>query len=223
MLAEANVLTRFLTNLGNAAMAALRLTSNQSLAVAQVEPPNAEMARAGRRFALGYNPSAAGVFPVVAIPSTAAQWVLYNPTTSKRTLFLEQLGLTLSAGTPAAGGVTLYGQLIRSPAAVDGANFANTSNVSLSGGGLASKAILKSAVVMTDPVAANSFWTPIAELISANVAVFPGSNAARSGELGGAIAIPPGFGLALAAVGPIGTGAAYLPIARWCEFESDTE
>src|SRR2546428_345067 len=81
----------------------LRLTHAESLAVAQVEPEGYELTRAGRRFYIAYNGTGpTGIAPVVALPTTAAQWAIWNADPSK-SYIITYLGAFLSAGTPGAG------------------------------------------------------------------------------------------------------------------------
>jgi hypothetical protein len=147
--------------------------------------------------------------------------VLYNQIGSGRVLFIEEIGLVMSAGTPANGGVTCYCALVKLPEPTTSANFTSMTIASQSGGSITSVAVLKSAITVTDP--ALPAWRPIAELMAVNVAAFPGSNSAVNRNIQGAIAVPPRYGLAIAAVGPTGTSAAYLPCCQWVEFDCDTE
>lgn len=212
---------KFLTKVANGVMIAFRATGLESIANAQVEPANAEMTRAGRRFALA-SISATGVIPVTSLPTTAAQWALYNNNQAGgRVCFIEAAGLFLSAGTPAAGGVTVLATLFQLPLIVSSSQFTGMGVLNLSGSPQATGLVCKSAITITSPAA--PVWYPIAELVSANVAVFPGSNAAANRGLAGAIAIPPGWAMGICAVGPTGTSAAYVPFASWVEYEADME
>lgn len=195
-----------------------RFTHQESLAVAQVEPPGFEMSRAGRRFLLGNNAAITGIAPVQALPTTAAQWALWNPD-NQVTYFLEEVGVYLTSGTPGVGGI-LLGCLFRTPAQL-GATVAGTSVTSASAGGKTSKAIVKQSVTVTDPAAPN--WFPLASNPSPNVTAFAASTFLEHRSIQGGIAIPPGYGLGLAVVAPAGTSPLFAPFARWIEQETDNE
>src|SRR5437867_598944 len=91
-----------------------RFTHQESIAVGQVEPANFEMSRAGRRFWLGTSAGATGIGPVQAIPTTTAQWVIWNGDPSAA-YFLEEIGMNLTSGTPGLGG-SFWGALFQTPA-----------------------------------------------------------------------------------------------------------
>jgi hypothetical protein len=196
-----------------------RLTGFLSLAVDQVGLPNMEMTRAGRRFMLGNNAAITGIAPVGVLPTTVAQWVLWNLDPA-RTYWFEELGVYLTSGTPGVGGI-LLASLVQAPAQV-GASTVGANVTSMSNGGLASKLIVKSGpITITQPTAPN--WYPIATNPSPNVAAFPGGTFLEHRTLQGAIAIPPTQGLALAVVTPAGTTPLFAPFARWVEAEADME
>lgn len=212
------VIRRFTALKGGKAPLDARMTHQESLAVGQIEPINFEMTRAGRRFFLGNNGPITGIAPVQALVTTAAQWVIWNTDTS-RTMFFDEIGMYLTAGTPGVGG-TLWTALITAPAQ-SGANTAGAAIASASNGGLASKAVVKSGVTITAPTA--PVWTPIATNISANATAFAGSTSLEHRALSGALAVPPGQGMALAVVAPAGTTPLFAPFARWIEIETDME
>lgn len=195
-----------------------RLTGAESLAVAQVEPPGMEMSRAGRRFNLGYSAAPTGIAPVQALPTTAAQWLIWNADPT-RAYWMETLGVYDTSGTPGVGGV-LLAALVSLPANTGGSS-AGISVASASNGGLASKAIVKSAVTITQPAAPT--WVPIADNPSPNVGAFPGSATMVNRNLFGQLVIPPNQGLALAVLALAGTTPLFAPFGTWCELESDLE
>src|SRR2546427_8778674 len=83
----------------------VRLTHQESLATALVEPEGFEMSRAGRRFRSAFNGTApTGVVPVVAFPTTAAQWVLWNGDTAKAYVMNVVGAMQLVAGPTGVGG-----------------------------------------------------------------------------------------------------------------------
>ena len=95
-----------------------RLTHQESLAAALVEPFDFEMTRAARRFYLGISGAVTGIAPVQAIPTTAAQWTFWNadPVAS---YFLEEILMLLVSGTPGLGG-RLLACLFQAPASTGG-------------------------------------------------------------------------------------------------------
>ena len=198
-----------------------RLTFTESLAIGQVDLPHQEMTRAGRRFAIGYNAAVTGIAPVQAIPTTVAQWVVWNADPAK-TYFFEELGEVLLSGTPGLGG-SLWACLFNAPAQV-GSSTAGLGVQSLSQGGPASKAIIKTGVTITGPAAPN--WFQVAESAdSVTAAAFSTgyANGFSKRDLAGAIALSPGQGLGLAVMAPTGTTPLYGPLGRWIEIETDME
>lgn len=199
----------------------VRGTGTASAAIAQVEPPNLEMTRAGRRFYLGQSAAVTGIAPVQAIPTTAAQWVIWNADTV-RTYWFEELGEYLTSGTPGLGG-SLWFTIFSTPAQT-GAIATGLAVQNASQGGLTSKAIVKSAVTIATPTAPP--WFRLYENTSTvTAAAFSAgySNGFVRYDLGGAIALQPGQGLGLAVLAPTGTTPLYAPVARWVELESDME
>lgn len=196
-----------------------RLTFTESLAVAQIEAPGHEMTRAGRRFYLGYNGAVpTGIAPVQAFPTTAAQWVIWNNDNAK-TYWFEQLGAMVLSGTTGLGG-ELLATILKAPAQL-GASAQGFAPVSASGSAIASKAILKSGVTITDP--AVPVWAQVAEQVSSAAIVGPASCIASRPGYRSIIAVNPGYGLGLAVLAPAGTTPLYLPLAEWVELESDLE
>ena len=89
-----------------AGMNALITTGLGSLRVAQTEGEGDEMTRAGLRIHMSAT-GATGVAPVQAIPSTAAQWLIYNPQGNTTTAFLDVLGMV---DLPLPGGMDMAGR-----------------------------------------------------------------------------------------------------------------
>lgn len=199
-----------------------RFTHQESLAVAQVEPQNFEMTRAGRRFLLMNNAGATGIAPVQAIPTTTAQWVIWNADPNV-TIFLEELLMILASGTPGLGGSMLVSEPFSTPAQT-GANATGMVVRSASGSAISSAAIIKSNVTITTP-AAPGWYTLDESGKSVTAAAFSTGYANGFGrrDLAGAIAIPPQRGIGLAVMAPAGTTPLYIPLARWVEQETDME
>lgn len=218
------VMRRFLQAGGKAAND-LRLTHWESVAVAQVEPPNMEATRAGLRFLIGNSAAITGIAPVQALPTTAAQWVIWNAN-NKLSLIFEELGVYLSAGTPGVGGI-LLACIFNTPSQDAVASTAGTSVASAGGpnGGSAlgtySDIIVKSAVTITVPAAPT--WYPIATNPSPNVTAFAASTFLENRNLGGRIIVPPKMGLALAVVAPAGTTPLFAPFGSGLQALIDNE
>ncbi len=223
MLIEA-IVSKLQTALGNAAAVALRLTANQSLAVAQVEPDGHELTRASRRFLMGPQSGVTGIAPVQALPTTAAQWLLYNPASNTKTLFVEHIGILLVSGTAGAGIVLLaapcqqIGGVNTLPATLPTASAAGLATANANALSSFGSALI---VVSGQTLASAPKWAPIAKSDSANTAVL--SVGAENRDLRGRIAIPPGCGLALAVLSPAGTTPLYAPYGVHYEIESTLE
>jgi len=80
-----------------------RLTGFRSLAVAQAEPAWLELSRSGRLFVAGTTAVASARAPVQDLPTTTANWLLFNPLSSNRTLAILQAGAFLGSGTADTG------------------------------------------------------------------------------------------------------------------------
>lgn len=209
---------RFMTLRSGKAPIEARFTHQESLAVAVVEPLGFELTRAARRFMLGNSAAITGIAPVQVLPTTAAQWVIWNDDPAQ-SYFLEELGVYLTAGTPGVGGI-LLGCLFRAPAQT-GASVAGATVSSCSGAAAASRAIVKTGVTITTPAA--PVWYPVAANPSPNVTAFASAVFLEHRNLQGRIAVPPGYGLGLAVVAPAGTTPLYAPYGKWSELETDME
>lgn len=198
----------------------LRGTAFESLAVAQIEPPNVEMSRAARRFFIGNSAAVTGIAPATALVTTAAQWVLWN-NSDRYTMWMEELGMYLTSGTPGVGGV-LWGALISAPAQTG----SSVAGVTVSGaasvfGVDSAELIVKTGVTVTTPAAPN--WFHLAENSSPNVTAFAASTFLSNRTLAGAIGIAPNRGLALAVVAPAGTSPLFAPFGRFVMMDTDNE
>lgn len=208
---------RFMGLRGGKAQIDARMTHQESLAVAGVEPAGFEMTRAGRRFFLGFTGTVpTGIAPVQAFPTTAAQWAISN-VDAAATYFFKTLGALLFSGTSGLGG-ELLACIFQSPAQQGFA--AGLAVQSASNSARSSKAAVKSGVTITTPLLPN--WFPVAEQIAGAAQIGPASSIVNR-QLDGRIAVPPGFSLGLAVLAPAGTTPLYLPIAEWIEQETDME
>lgn len=181
----------------------------------QVEPEGYELSRAGRRFHIGINATPTGIAPVQAIATTAAQWAIWNPSTTKSLVF-ESLGVLLASGVAGAG-IVVHACHFTLPAS-SGANATGLSAQSASGSAAASSGvIIKSAVTITTP--ALPFWYPVATNVNTATAVL--STHVMNWDVRGRIIVPPVQGLGLYVSSPAGTTPLYVPSASWVELESD--
>lgn len=212
------IIRRFGSYKGTKAASDIRITGLESLAIDQVAPIRLDMSRAGRRFLLGNSAAITGIAPVQVLPTTAAQWVIWNNDPSQSYAF-EELGVYLTSGTPGVGGM-LLACLFQSPAQV-GANVAGAAVASMSNGGRTSKAIVKSGVAITTP--SPPAWYPVATNPSPNAVAFAGSVFFEHRNLEGGLIVPPGAGLGLAVVAPAGTSPLFAPFANWTEQDLDLE
>ncbi len=203
-----------------------RLTGNQSLAVSQVEGEGDEMSRAGLRYHMSAV-GATGIAPVQAIPSTAAQWLIYNPSANIVSVFLDVIGAVNLSGT-AGSGENLYAcicgpQFIPATLPVKSAAnvfIQNANPISQR----ASQLVVASAQTLQNAAVGN--WFPLAFGLAKDgvVAVAPvATGVCEQRDLRGKLMVPPGCGLALAIIAPTGTTPLYAPFASWREYAVDLE
>ena len=196
-----------------------RMTGIGSTAVAQVEAPGSDMTRSGRRFYLAYNGTTpTGIAPVQALPTTAAQWVIFNGDSNKAYAF-RALGVMPASGTVGVG--QLLAALFQGPSQAGLALATGMAIASGSAGGLTSKAVVKSAITLSAP--AVPLWIPIAETPSPNVGAFPGSGIIANRQLEGRLVVPPLWGVGLVTLALAGTTPLFIPFAEWEEVELDLE
>ena len=185
-------------------------TKDGAVYVAQAMPLGAS--QAGQRFILGNNAAITGIAPVQAHPTTAAQWGLFNANLDK-SLYFEELGEYLEAGTPGVGGV-LLACLFRTPAQL-GVSETGNSITSASGSGAQSKVIVKPSITITEPTAPN--WYTLADISGANVTAFAASATFAHRDLQGRLVVPPLWGVGLAVLSPAGTTPLWAPFGMWVE------
>lgn len=210
----------------SAGLSALILSSLGSLRVAQTEGEGDEMTRAGLRIHMSAT-GATGVAPVQAIPSTAAQWMIYNPIGNTTTAFLDVLGMVDLSGTMGSG-LVVYACICPPAFAPSTVPTVSAANVKLMNANpvsqKASNLIVVSAQTLQNAAAGN--WVPIAFGVAKDgvVAVPPvGMGPAEQRDIRGKYCIPPGCSLALACLAPTGTSPTYAPYASWREYVADIE
>lgn len=195
-----------------------RFTHQESLAIGQVEPEGFEMTRSGRRFRAAFNGSApTGIAPVQAMPTTAAQWVLWNGDPLK-SYVMNQIGVLLFSGTQAVGGSVL-GTIFTAPDQTGLAFATGLAVANCSASAIGSKAVIKSGVTLTVP--ATPLWFPVAALPDSADTV--GGQAGPITDVKGRIIIPPKSGLGLVVLSAAGTTPLFLPVFDWLELECDLE
>ncbi len=212
---------RFTQNKG-AAPVDVRGTGLESIAIAQVEGQYDEACRAGIRFR-GSAYSATGIAPVQAIPTTAAQWLLYNPNpASGITAFFDEIGVYLISGTAGAGASLLacmvpVGNIPATlPTLTSGCSFRNANPASTR----TSNMVMASSQTLQATAYANQWWVLANEIRSDTVL---GQVSLSAPFLNGSICCPPGCGIALAVISPTGTTPLFAPYTTLREYSADME
>jgi hypothetical protein len=200
----------------------VRQTGTLSVAVAQVESEHTEMTRAGRRFAGIFATTA--VANVIAIPTTATMFALYNADTNK-SYVIDQITFWVASGTPGLGGTILH---IVSPITATLPIIGTGSAVaSLSNGGLVSKAVLTNGsntyAVPTPSGTVQWGITPGQQGQVAGVAAATNIGSNFSADVRGRIIVPPGRVLGLSLLAATGSTPAYNAGITWHEIELDLE
>lgn len=191
-----------------------RASGTGALRVSQTEQAGLELSRAGVRFMMGQSAALTGIAPVQAMPTTAAQWVIWNPSTTKSLVF-DRLGAYTTAGTAGAHSTVVFAHVTLP------ANSANKSGITISnmsGSTQTSVALINSGVTVTSPAA--PAWHVLASTSSVATAAL---NVAVVEEVHGRIIVPPLRGLGLCVIAPTGTSPLYAPIAQWTEITLDLE
>ena len=200
-----------------------RSTLLGSMAVAQVELPRTEVARAGRYFVGGNQVIANGIAPVSAIPTTAISAGLYNASQTGDSLVIDMIfGPWLGSGTAAAGATLLVGlSTAKAAGTIPTANMTGWSSRNAQGA--------------TSRVAASSaLWDATATFVAAQTTWFsvnssPQLAAANVGQGAGGIVIhgglivPPGYEVGFAVLSGAGTTPLYGLSVAWAELSLDLE
>lgn len=199
--------------------ATTRITGLGSLAVALVEGQFDESVRGGLKYRFG-TVGVTGIAPVQAVPSTAAQWLLWNPNGNGVTQFIDELGMLLLSGTGGAGG-TFFGANVPAkfaPTTVPVTNAATIVNQNPMSSKASQLIIISGATLQGIGVGA---WTPLGFMNPAGTLV--GQTQMENRAINGGIAIPPGTGYALAVVSPTGTTPLFAPYGSYREYATDME
>lgn len=208
------VISRF-AKVGVGQEEALRGTSLQSLAVAQVEHEWLERARGAHTFYGGCGVIANGIAPVQAIPTTTATLAIYNnEPDGGKALCIEELGAFLGSGTPEAG-ATLLAAVSLGPIAAPSAA-SNYATVNSASGGKSSRVIWATAVTLTT----GTKWRAIGS--------YPQLAAATPGQGMGpfpvrGLIVPPRYALGIAILSGTGSTPLFSVTAQWSELALDLE
>jgi hypothetical protein len=219
MLIEAEV-TRWFHKLGNGVITALRLTPGTgALAVSQAEGEGDEASRGGIRFHLASS-AATGIAPVQALPTTAAQWLLYNPTSSPIVAFVDRIGAWLVSGTAGAGGTLLMG--VCGPNNIPTTRpVANQTGLVVTNANPQSARASKLVIVSGATLANSPGWQPLAFMNPAGTLL--GQTQMEAADIRGKLIVGPDCGIALAVISPTGTTPLFAPYASWREYATDLE
>jgi len=204
--------------------AGLQLTGFRSLKTAAVEPPLLELARAGRLFTAGTIAVAGARAPVQDVPTTTANWLLFNPASSPYCLVPLKVAAYLGSGTADTGAALIAGvtaQKLPDSAALT-ANAANHAVGSVRGGYSQGRAFLGVGVtVPTMAVTLTTFqWDVLASCQNA-ASTTPGTGVV--GWTSGAAVVPPGFGYAIDVVSGAGTTAKFSVQVLFAALELDLD
>lgn len=195
----------------------LRLTHHESVAIAQYEPEAFEASRAGLRFWGGAGTGATGRAPTATMPTTAAQWMLWNGEPGGGAAYaIEMVSIFQLSGTAAIGGVILAGLTKIAIAQPTAATGYFTGNMSASSKG--SKAQWADAQTLT--AAQQCVWVAIAA--NGNPATTTNGGQTQA-DLNGAVVVPPGYALCLHYLSGAGTTPLFLASAAWCEIPTALE
>lgn len=196
----------------------LSLTEWVSARMTQAEMEYHEETRQGLTKFFAPKNGVTGIAPVQAIPTTAAQWVLWNKD-PYNTICLDELGVYLVSGTAGAGVVLLAtpfqtpDQTATSMNAGMGVWSGNGDAGGAPGAATSTSLIIAASVTLTQPAA--PYWYPIADNSANATAVGEGICANRL--LKGKLMLPPKCGLALAVVSPTGTTPLFAPFGKFTE------
>lgn len=197
----------------------LRMTGLESLAVAPVEMPNQEAARAGQRFAgwaKGVTPGQTTLPAVTVAPTTS---LVNTAPPGGPTCFIDSVGMWCDTGTQAAG-ASLFLCLSDGPVGYSAlaTNGFNIQSGSTTGSGKTQ--------FLQAPNGSLTKWLGLAWfLVNSNLSPAGANQGAGSlGQpLGGAVAVPPGYGLGLCILSGAGTSPTFGYSIMWSEAFADME
>ena len=204
-----------------AGIVGLVITQLGSFRVAQLEGEGDEALRAGNAFLYSATGST-GQAPVQAIPTTTAQWLIYNPTANTVACMVDKIGMLLVSGTAGAGGamfacpVTAANVPATTPTAVAASVNRNRSPISPA----TSQIVIATNQTLQGTAAAD--WFPIAEMNPLGTVL--GQTFFETSEVPrGKFLIYPGTGLALCVISPTGSSPLFAPYVVGREYAQDVQ
>ena len=210
----------------------VRQTYNESLAIAQVEGEGDESTRANIRFAFGWTSAVTGIAPVVAIPTVAAQWLLWNPADSPNTIWIDELGMShvSGAGSTVIPSFWFAARKVFSSGALSTITAANIPTGNIAGmltspRGAGSAAAATNLVITSGAtVTSGSPFVAIAEYLETILSPAALEMSCTNRDIKGKISLPPGCGLALSAFAAVGGGAPlFAPHGTYREYASQNQ
>lgn len=209
----------------------IRMTMNESLAVAQVEGEGDESTRAGIRYGFGWISGVTGQAPVQAIGSTNAPWLLWNPQTNPATIFIDELGFDMVSGTGGAvppvfmAGRKVYSSSAGGLSICTSANIPTTSTVDMvtTNEGVQAASLSQLIIASNITVGAGSPFEPVIESTQPVASPTILTVSATNRDIKGKIALAPGTGYALTIYGAAGTTPLYCPHGTYREYISQMQ
>jgi len=188
-----------------------RLLQSQSLAVDQVLPSRAEMARQRALYAANTGAGTA-IAPVTSLPTTTAAWALYNGSQTKNLIVLDITAHSVS-GTLGLGAALVAG-LPGTPQAAAATAYASSVSNPITPGSSATAAIFANAVTL----ASAPVWITVATTQQvAAVSIGAGVIA----KIDGLFIVPPKHALGASVLAPTGTAALFNVGFVWFEHDLD--
>ena len=179
----------------------------RALHVSQAGLKYAELARAGRMFGATFG-TGTELAPRTAVPTTGADWILYNPPTSGRDLYVVQAAIHSVSGTMGLG-LGMVGAVATAPTTAP-TDYASSVKSDTFGAGYSGKAIFAA----TGTLPSTPAWITLqgrAQTASVDV------GSALIALLDGMFRVPPGCVFALDAIAPTGTAAKFGGSFVWSE------
>jgi len=203
--------------LGNKATVTASFTRGHgSLKVAWAEGEGDVASAGGIRFHLCTS-GATGIAPVQSIPTTAAQWLLYNPIGSGVSMFFDELGSWLVSGTAGAGATLLYA-LCNNQQLPTSRPATSVANVILENANPNSKRGSRLIAQTNQTLLGNLLsWKPLAWMNPAGTLV--GQTQMINQDVRGKIMLTPDSGIALAVISPTGTSPLFAPTGIHREYD----
>ena len=182
-----------------------------------LEQPGFEMGRSGRSFYGGIQVVAAGIVPVVDLPTTTAPIVVYNagvPSPVNRLLHLKTVSIFYASGTAGVDGVGIFCGVTSAPLAT--ALTANAANCKVQGSRPVQTSIAFIGLAVTVVASA---WIVLDGTAVGAAAVTGLCRTVDVSKLG--FVVPPTYAFVAGGLGDTGTTAKYGFGFAWDEIEAD--